>query len=483
MSPVPVIDVFHLPSSASFYAAICQPLGIYYLSCTPAQRPSSASSSLPRSPTLHFGIPSSPGHPDNEILFTLRESPNPIRSILTIDAFSPSAVTRFHARALAANIIRSTNLIQHNPEESIAKTTDLDGNMVEAKYDSRRSAGGGRIWETAATPKEARRVLDWQKDVARNVNASKPLVEVDDRDAASVISGRSAPASRLGRKETISTYQYQPREPARAERLVSGMSNQALVGSLLGAAAGAAIAYAMVKSEEPAPRAGLERRNTLPERPKMVKYYHHSAPGRVVEIESARSRRGGSESGSMRSGRNENGQLVRYHVRGGEAGLAGIDEERSVNHRSQAAREERRTSGSVVSRSSKHSHSSSRSHRDRETTVLPPLPESRAGSRTDRDGKSGGKSSRSVASEGSSVSTVRPKSKYHASAPLTTNSRSGGRDVERRSTVSARMVPLPESVAGSSVGRRGGVARTVVPSDSISNIGMREDSHRKWVWR
>src|ERR1700738_173188 len=103
---IPVIEVSHLPSSASFYAAVCQPLGIYFLSRTTV------------SSSLDFGLPASNLGP-REVFFTLSQTPHPTRSLLEFRASNSHAVTEFHRRALLAlpNEFLSASL-KHTAEDS-----------------------------------------------------------------------------------------------------------------------------------------------------------------------------------------------------------------------------------------------------------------------------------------------------------------------------------------------------------------------------
>jgi len=165
----PTIDVSHLPSAASFYAEVAQPLGISYLSASDARVNFGWVSSGPDSNT--------PAQP--HVVLSLRQSPAfPVqRSSITLLANSRVAVDAFYKKGLLANSWQTDHALQHSPAETRARIRDLDGNMLEAVYASRAPGALPRRRtldiETASTPKEARRVLQWQQEVARSVALSE----------------------------------------------------------------------------------------------------------------------------------------------------------------------------------------------------------------------------------------------------------------------------------------------------------------------
>ena len=148
-----------------------------------------------------------------------------------------------------------------------------------------------RTLETASTEKEARRVLQWQQDVARSVSvddssdsSSPPVYQERIPPPASIRRSDTYPAitppshhslshshngsgSRVLRRETVTTESYRRHhgygDSGEGERgNGGGMSKGAIIGTLLGAAAGAAVAYAMVRSESPE-RASPPRRESF----------------------------------------------------------------------------------------------------------------------------------------------------------------------------------------------------------------------------
>ncbi len=130
----------------------------------------------------------------------------------------------------------------------MAQITDLDGNMLEARFNRRNSAP---LLSNASTAKEARRVLEWQRDVAKSLSDGasicvfvQPCPQSSRRKYA-----RPHPVIRIviqshaynvARQSQLRTTSLKSNKSEAGSSLLSGMSNQALIGTLLGAAAGAA---------------------------------------------------------------------------------------------------------------------------------------------------------------------------------------------------------------------------------------------------
>ena len=113
-----------------------------------------------------------------------------------------------------------------------AAVLDFDDNSIEFMYREKVFEASG----ISSGGLEEHRVLRWQKEVARSTVGSDVK---SDKSAARIIINNitTTPAT------TVSYSQPEP-NPG------SEMSAKALVGTLLGAAAGAAVAYAMTKGEE-----------------------------------------------------------------------------------------------------------------------------------------------------------------------------------------------------------------------------------------
>lgn len=467
-----MIEVSHLPPAASFYAAITQPLGIQYLSASPQG--------------LHFGYISETGP---VCIFTLQQSAvfPPPSSHITLLAQSPAAINSFYKKSLLANSAQKDHSLLEVDGEIKARTADLDGNMLEAVYSNR----GGPMIETASTAKEARRVLEWQEEVARSVAAS------DDSPSSSTVSGSTVknhdhrpappyrraesypsvqqfptaqnPRSRLVRRETYTTEHYGRPDDTR-DAGGSGFNGMKLVGTLLGAAAGAAVAYAMVRSESPT------RLSAPPRRASYAGDTHshshaHTTYGPVVERIPAR---------SYVSRDAEQPPYVAQYTIAAPSHMERIDERSHVSQRTgrserHSARERSRSEAGSASRYDKPltilpapapshvSHVSHVSHRSHKSSLSD---EKRTPSRKDSD---------SYVSARSHASKRTGDVKYIGSSPppshsTTTTIRVIPKD-ERRSVVSARNVPLPES-------RVGGYAASVAPSDSVSSVGTKRERER-----
>jgi hypothetical protein len=516
MPTIPVVEVSHLPGAASFYAAVSQPLGIHFL-------PHHSGSSL------NFGLPASPTLPC-EVLFTLCESKTPQRSLLKFRASSQAAVNEFHWRALQANSheVPSNYLLKHTAEDSVAQITDLDGNTLEARFNRRNSAS---LISNASTAKESRRVLDWQRDVARSLSDEASIASTSShvRKASPQILSSSPRDKdrdlepRLQRRETIATSHYEPRDQQSeaGNSLLGGISSQALIGTLLGAAAGAAVAYAMVKSEEPKP--------SEPVRPQLVSY--HTSPSlvspKVEEVErtiEALSSLSVSQAGSQAKKAEEPRHGIKYSILNGKSSSGDIKVEKSVSHRtrdpelSQARESEGDRDGTEISKGSRHTSKSSKHKEQRVETSS-----AAGGSGTGRSDKSyheghsksnskseekseakshssyataqieikSHRSHRSHASPRSEASTVKPKEK--ARSKITTTLTVSNKEAvdkasqkvsQRDSAISARNIPLPESNYSVISARHYPLpesitAASVAPSDSISSIGMKRERGRR----
>ncbi|KAE8448685.1 hypothetical protein EG329_008900 [Mollisiaceae sp. DMI_Dod_QoI] len=185
----PSIQVSHLPSAASFYSSLTQPLGLQFLIAAP------------HSPaTLHYGfVSNSSSGLRQQTVFTVSQSPVPRLSHITLSAPSSKAVLEFHTKSQILNPDqgRGENTLVKREEDETAITRDFDGNMIEAVYVPRSrggSSGGshrGVTLETASTEKEAKRVLEWQENVARSI--SEEPEELDEPRRARVGYSQSAP--------------------------------------------------------------------------------------------------------------------------------------------------------------------------------------------------------------------------------------------------------------------------------------------------
>lgn len=117
-----------------------------------------------------------------------------------------------------------------------AAVLDFDDNSIEVMHREKKVDDSG----TASGDPSEHRVLRWQKEVARSAVGSD--VKPEKSVARVVINNVTTPTAEVS---------YSLPEPKSG----SEMSARALVGTLLGAAAGAAVAYAMTKGEEESQKA------------------------------------------------------------------------------------------------------------------------------------------------------------------------------------------------------------------------------------
>ncbi|KAI9049418.1 hypothetical protein LZ554_006452 [Drepanopeziza brunnea f. sp. 'monogermtubi'] len=350
----PLILVSHLPSAASFYSALTQPLGLQFLSAT---------STIPA--CLHFGyLLSTSSGPRKITVFTVSQSAHPRLSHITLSAPTPKAVFDFHGRSqLYRGATRGNSTFEQNGIEERALTRDFDGNVIEAVYGSSalvRSAG-----MAPGLNKECKRVLEWQQDVARSISGSEVGGGgVAARAGAPVFRrAETCPTgfgcehpTRIVVRETVTEHFANaggPEVPAPPEPKSGGISSKTVLGTLLGAAAGAAFAYAMTRSESPPKPTG--RRASEPQ------YTHEPI---VMEDRECVVEAGTIPARSHISERDKETDIrpryVQYAIAAppGSPALSRVQELGKIEE------------GSCVSTSS---HRSSRSKKDRETTYERPL--------------------------------------------------------------------------------------------------------------
>lgn len=285
------------------------------------------------------------------------------------------------------------------------------------------------------------------------------------------------------------TAMYNEVSSALPERIGEGLSAQAIIGTILGAAAGAAVAYAMVRSEEPEQP-----------RPQLVTYFSAPAaqvPQQAPVMEVARSK-GPSVAGSrVGSERSQGGQryVLRYNVssnagtgRGGREGvLQPVDERRSMSYSAYDGGRSQAPAPSQASTAKQSRYSERGVGHEKPVTVV-------SGSQASRHSEAGrhSESGRSHASRKSDSTIKPPRTSSKAGTERRDQTVVSMKSDRKTTTVSerARRVPLPESMAGSMApserARRvplpESVAGSVAPSDSISNIGMRTHYSRRDVY-
>jgi len=281
----------------------------------------------------------------------------------------------------------------------------------------------------------------------------------------------------------IMTAVYNEITSALPERIGEGLSAQAIIGTIIGAAAGAAVAYAMVRSEEPEPP-----------RPQLVTYFTTPAPvpmppapvQSVVEVARSRAPSGAESRAGSNGGRSQR-YVLRYNAGGGsrsgsvkEGYLGKVDEGRSM-HYSYYERDAQTGPSlapagapSQVSKSSRHTEARGIGH-EQPLTVVSGAPSKHSEARrshvsTKSDATVKPAKSHSKAGTSSRAGTERERGERSQHGTVMSG-KSERKSTHTSTSERARRVPLPESVVGS-----------VAPSDSISNVGMRSHYSRRDVY-
>lgn len=512
-NPPPTIEVSHIPSAASFYAEIAQPLGISYLSATSSR--------------VNFGwvspAPDRSHAPQPHVVLSLQQPPTfqVQRSSIRLLANSREAVDAFYQRGLRANNWQTGHMITHSPAETRAKVHDLDGNMLEAVYTARAPGALPRRRtldiETASTPKEARRVLQWQQDVARSVALSEsdheqegrehspPLASLRGAGPALSESGRSVRSHdtdkewspiqfkraetfprashhaserppRLVSRETIRRERvYRPGEGDGGSRSLTGIK---VVGMLLGAAACAAITYVVVRSDSPhydGPRRSSHGDHPVPG------YSHIYRDPRDMPHVDPRGAGMVSPRSYVGMDPRQTQYVAQYTIRGPPPTRA-HDWARMEERSSASFRGGRSEVKQIVMERSRSESGSSRRSRHPPPPVLPRSrspPASQTSRRSHKSHHSEDRGSRFHKLDGERESyvsarsqrTERPDVRYD-SAISTTTIRIVPKD-ERRSGLSARHLPPPDAIA-----RDSRYAESVAPSDSVSSVGSKRERER-----
>lgn len=152
---------------------------------------------------------------------------------------SKASVDKFYNAAVTAG-----GVVARPPSEGVdesayycATVLDLDSNEVGAMY--RPQSGYG-------TRSDAQRISNWQRDVASSSVAHDQLQKSSESPRIIVNNITSNPA--------VQVHRIKPEQNGDGE-----ISTRAIIGTLLGASAGAAVAYAMAKSEPEKPRESSQR--------------------------------------------------------------------------------------------------------------------------------------------------------------------------------------------------------------------------------
>lgn len=291
----PSLEVSHLASSTSFYAAILQPLGLHFIA--PPEEERGAVAKLPSTST--FGLR------EDDVFLEVQQSENPLKppklSSIVISAPSSSAVAGFHSAWRKADpplwskfrdrrglekhfndleVARSGPWQSNDPRSGYLITRaivyDLDGNRCEVVHQqSQHRQQRGH---------EPPRILDWTYDVestpartSSRISLRKNSNSNTQRPTAMVPPQHESPFSAGGRSAFASIAAPNALEESVSPRQSSrqgGLNTTTVVGALLGVAAGAALTYGFVSSnsrdssaEAPEHHRAPARRATFPEKP------------------------------------------------------------------------------------------------------------------------------------------------------------------------------------------------------------------------
>ncbi|MCJ1462797.1 hypothetical protein MMC07_001400 [Pseudocyphellaria aurata] len=228
------LTVSHLPTSCSFFLAALTPLGYHYLGQEGYQ--------------IAFGV--------KDADFFISQESSSVKATAAHIAFtapSRSAVDAFFSAALKAGgqIHGEPAVRDQETGYYSAAVLDFDGNSIEVMHRDRNFEPARATVGNAGDPK----VLSWQKDVAKST------------------AGRDLPTTTGPAKVTVNnvmtpTMVVTQSSPETKPR--NDISSKAMIGTLLGAVAGAAVAYAMTKAEEESPHEPAE--------PRIISYRAIEAP-------------------------------------------------------------------------------------------------------------------------------------------------------------------------------------------------------------
>ncbi|KAK4108144.1 hypothetical protein N656DRAFT_683661, partial [Canariomyces notabilis] len=535
---LPFLEVRHLPSSSSFYSAVIQPLGLRYHSTEDGHFPAiiygDSTRTKPvfqirqvvasrdrrlRTSRIVFSVPSAVAAEDT-YEFALRANPDlsdadPRHSG---EAYTAASGVSAHRTGTSSGGIR-------------VLITDFDGNIMEVVYrpppEYPSNYSGPTVRRTRSTSEEAVRILDWNYDVA----ASSLPPSTSRRPYDPYPEDDEPPYPSIRRSVTVGPSTYDPAPSAKGNP--NGLSTGAVVGTLLGVAAGAALTYSAVKGDRGrSPRQEYDmpsfvRRSTFPERydsysgrksryadmergVEKVGYSDEYAPvsdyrrpppeyiARYSQVSSPRSREVDDIYDDSRTRYTSSRPRTSARSRSEAASNRAPYPEDEPEYRSYTGSRSSRQPP-VVQRSytydtpERDSYVSARSHRSNSTLRAAPSPRpdpltspsyashhSRSGSRvvTTTTIRATG-SPRAFSREGSYLSARNvPLPESRATTYISTYD-IPIRDSRPGTYVSARHVPLPPSGVGSSHARwdvEEGIDDdddSVAPSDSISNVGSR----------
>lgn len=240
------LSVSHIPSATSFYLAALQPLGYHYIG---QQRDAIG---LGVTDADFFLCQEQSGYVHHQLYSTAAQlsasSSRPSPTHIAFAADNAQAVRHCYIAALNAGGSGSGKPGKRSGDCHCfnAAVTDLDGNTIEFIY--REPAAS----QAQVAPPAPSRVESWQQDVARSsVNDDLRSLSSRAERAKSRVQTALDVASSASKSMKGSTAPAPGITRSRTEPVTSRPDNggKTIVGTLLGAAAGAAFAYAMVSSE------------------------------------------------------------------------------------------------------------------------------------------------------------------------------------------------------------------------------------------
>ncbi|KAI0098830.1 hypothetical protein GGR51DRAFT_420471 [Nemania sp. FL0031] len=278
MQALPCVRVRDLAPSASFYSAVTQPLGLRFISAN-------AGSIVFGNPTPTFEVKATPAG---------TAAPKPTRIVLS--ANSPSAVSAFHAAARRANPHGDSHILLKEDDitggESRASATDLEGNVVEIVYTPPNYSPGYAGSSVSSTVRQSSTrhttgILGWNLDAATSmVGAARSAVgsAAPSRPglATLVPPGEDESYRIIRRSFTSSTVETSPPQQENSKGLSSGAVVGTILGATAAAAVGAGLAYAFMKKDrDRAPRQEFDAAPPFQRRAT----YHPGEQPRYVEME------------------------------------------------------------------------------------------------------------------------------------------------------------------------------------------------------
>ncbi|CRG83006.1 hypothetical protein PISL3812_00354 [Talaromyces islandicus] len=224
------LTVSHLPTSTSFFLSCLQPLGYQFIGRHDE----------------YIGFGSKADEPADFWLSQERPGTPAGAVHIAFPAPSKEAVHAFFVSALKAGgkIHGEPKTRDHDSGYFSAAIMDFDGNSIEAVYRpgaSTRSQIGGPTFETVKSGSVVSRVRSTRTETVQH---AKAVYAIEDIPSSQI---RSLHEQQQQQQQSYAVEQQQQQSGGES----TGVSAKAIIGTLLGATAGAAIAYAMVKGDSP----------------------------------------------------------------------------------------------------------------------------------------------------------------------------------------------------------------------------------------